>query len=240
MCGKVWYSKPARASALGVMAVVIGCHGTGRSAPGGLEPQKLRDVDIVWDFEADEVGTLPGTWRIGQTNPTEALARWEIVRDPTAPSQPHVLALTRTRNYNGTYNLAIAENTSFEDIDLTVKVKAVSGEEDQGGGPIWRCKDENNYYICRFNPLEGNYRVYKVVNGRRKQLDSVKVETQADRWYAIRITMVNDRIVCYLDRKKLLHANDDAIRGAGHVGLWTKADAVTSFDDLTVRPMQDK
>ena len=195
---------------------------------------------MVCDFDSIGPGALPAPWRVGQTNPTEELATWETIEDATAPSRPHVLALIRTRNYDGTYNLAIAENVSLDDVDLTVKVKAVSGEEDQGGGPIWRCQDENNYYICRFNPLEGNFRVYKVVDARRKQLDSVKVETQADRWYAIRITMVNDRIVCYLDRKKLLHATDDAIRGAGHVGLWTKADAVTSFDDLTVLPVQDK
>lgn len=195
---------------------------------------------MVCDFDSIGPGALPAPWRVTQTNPTEELATWGTIEDATAPSRPHVLALIRTRNYDGTYNLAIAENVSLDDLDLSVKVKAVAGEEDQGGGPIWRCKDENNYYICRFNPLEGNYRVYKVVNGRRKQLDSVKLETQADRWYAIRITMVNDRIVCYLDRKKLLHATDDAIRGAGNVGLWTKADAVTSFDDLTVRPMQDK
>jgi hypothetical protein len=121
---------------------------------------------------------------------------------------------------------------------LTVQVKAVKGEEDQGGGPIWRCRDENNYYICRFNPLEGNYRVYKVVEGRRKQLDSVRIETQADRWYTVRVTMTGDRITCFLDGKKLLEAQDDTLTEPGMVGLWTKADAVASFDGLTVRPLE--
>ena len=168
----------------------------------------------------------------------QALEEAAQLLDQAEGAQDRVMALTETSNYDGTFNLAIAQNVRFKDLDLTVRVKAVKGEEDQGGGPIWRCRDENNYYICRFNPLEGNYRVYKVVEGRRKQLDSVRIETQADRWYTVRVTMAGDRITCFLDGKKLLEAQDDTLTEPGMVGLWTKADAVASFDGLTVRPLE--
>jgi hypothetical protein len=193
---------------------------------------------VLWHFDGDFPDRVPPGWSVRQTNPTESLATWEVVADKTAPSKPNVMALTETRNYDGTFNLAIAEDSSLTDLDLTVRVKAVTGEEDQGGGPIWRCKDEDNYYICRFNPLESNYRVYKVVNGRRRQLDSAIVESRAGRWYTLRVTMLGDQITCYLDGKKVLEATDGTFSGPGMVGLWTKADAVTSFDDLEVKPLE--
>ena len=190
----------------------------------------------VWHFDGAAAGKVPSGWRITETKPTKALATWRVTQDESAPSGKNVLALTHSENYNGNYNLAIAEKTSFKDIDLTVKVQGDRGEIDQGGGPIWRCRDENNYYICRFNPLEGNYRVYFVKDGRRKQLESAKIETEAGKWYTVRVTMDGDRITCYLDGKKLLEVQDDTFNDAGMVGLWTKADAVTRFDDLAVGP----
>lgn len=189
----------------------------------------------TFNFDGSRAGTLPEGWSIRETGQPTATATWTVVADSTAPSKPNVLALTRTEAHGSTFNLAIADNISFRDLDLTVKVKAVTGEEDQGGGPIWRCKDENNYYVCRFNPLERNYRVYKVVNGRRKQLSTTRVATEPGKWYSVRVTMIDDQIDCYLNGKKLLETKDDTFKDAGKVGLWTKADAATHFDDLVVR-----
>src|SRR5262249_10493733 len=124
--------------------------------------------------------------------------------------------------------------------DLSVKMRANTGKEDQGGGLIWRVKDENNYYICRNNPLESNFRVYKVVNGKRTQFDSADVKTEAGQWHTMRAVMGGDRIACYLDGKKLLEAKDDTFKDAGMIGFWTKADAASSFDDLAVRPPSGK
>ncbi|MCH8054384.1 MAG: hypothetical protein IH895_10005, partial [Planctomycetes bacterium] len=137
------------------------------------------------------------------------------------------------------FNIAVQENATYADLDLSVKVKGVSGEEDQGGGPLWRCTDESNYYICRFNPLEDNFRLYKVIDGKRKQLATVKIETEAGKWYTVRVTMIDFEIACYLDGKKLLEAEDASLTEAGVIGLWTKADAVTSFDDLMVKAAED-
>jgi hypothetical protein len=190
----------------------------------------------VWDFEQDKVGRAPKHWSITETNPTASQATWQVITDVSAPSGANVLALTDSNNYDGTFNLAIAKRSSFQDLDLTVRVKAVSGGEDQGGGPIWRCRDRNNYYICRFNPLEGNFRLYVVADGRRRQLASDRVAVSAGRWYEIRVLMEGDEITCWLDGDELLFASDSHFERAGKVGLWTKADAVTSFDGLAVRP----
>ncbi|MHC4208877.1 MAG: family 16 glycoside hydrolase [Planctomycetota bacterium] len=189
----------------------------------------------TWDFEQDKVGKAPKPWSITETNPTTSRATWQVITDRSSRPGTNVLALTDSDNYDGTYNLAIAKKTSFRDLDLTVRAKAVSGTEDQGGGPIWRCRDRNNYYICRFNPLEGNFRVYVVIDGRRQQLASDRVELTAGRWYKIRVRMEGGDITCWLDGEELLYASDNTFERAGKVGLWTKADAVTSFDDLTVR-----
>lgn len=198
---------------------------------------RVRGPKTTFSFDKAAIGRAPNGWSIRETRPTTKTATWQVVADSSALSKPNVLALTRTENYDSTFNLAVADNTSFKDLDLSVKVKAITGEEDQGGGPIWRSKDENNYYISRFNPLEGNYRVYKVVNGKRKQLDTARIETEPGKWYAIRVTMVGDHITCYLDGKKLLGVWDNTFEDFGMVGFWTKADAVTRFDDLVVHPL---
>ena len=151
---------------------------------------------------------------------------------------PNVMKLVETNNDNGTFNLAMAEGTSYGDLDLSVAVRADLGKEDQGGGPIWRCRDEDNYYICRLNPLEGNFRVYRVLRGRRRQLESANADLASGRWYTVRVIMVGRHITCYLDGKKLLEADDDTFKRAGMVGLWTKADAVTAFDDLVASPVR--
>ncbi|HKQ49851.1 MAG TPA: family 16 glycoside hydrolase [Phycisphaerae bacterium] len=186
-----------------------------------------------WNFDKDEVGKRAADWRVRETNGTGKTGTWTVATDDSAPSSPNVLKL-ETQADDRTYNLLIAEKISFKDLDLRVRIKANSGKKDQGGGLIWRCKDENNYYICRINPLEGNFRVYKVEKGKRTQLESVKLETKTGQWYEVRAVMVGDTIECYVDGKKYLEAIDDTFNGTGKIGLWTKADASSSFDDVVV------
>lgn len=190
-------------------------------------------TEQTWHFDAIADGGLPREWTIRQTG-GGSLAQWQVTRDPSAPSPPNVLSLISTRNTGSIYNLAVADDSSFKDLDASVVVRADAGKEDQGGGLIWRCKDEKNYYICRVNPLENNYRLYKVVNGKREQLGSASVIAPTGEWHTLRVIMIGNDITCYLNGAKLLHTRDATFRDAGHVGLWTKADAVTSFDDLNV------
>jgi hypothetical protein len=175
----------------------------------------------MWDFEKDE----PGKIAKGFTN---EVGQWEVAKD----GDNHVL-FQRAKNEDATFNIALAEGTSYKDIDLSVKLKAVAGEVDRGGGVVWRAKDAKNYYIARYNPLEDNFRVYKVEKGKRTQFASAKVLGD-EAWHTLRATMSGAKITCYLDGKKLLEAEDSTFREAGMVGLWSKADAQSYFDDLAL------
>ncbi len=175
----------------------------------------------VWNFEADEPGRIARGF-------TAAVGRWEVERD----GDNHVMA-QKASNSSKSFNVALLSGEEFRDLDIGVRLKAVSGEIDRGGGVVWRARDPENYYIARYNPLEDNLRVYKVENGHRTQLDHADVPGDG-RWHTLRITMTGREILGYFDGKKLLVAEDSTYLEAGRIGLWSKADARTSFDDLTV------
>jgi hypothetical protein len=175
----------------------------------------------VWDFESDPPGTIARGFR------NEA-GRWEVVRD----GDNHVLA-QKASNDDATFNVALVGATSYKDLDLSVRLKAVAGEVDRGGGLVWRARDAKNYYIARYNPLEDNLRVYKVEGGKRTQFQSARVPGD-EAWHTLRVTMAGPRITCQLDGKTLLEAEDTTFPEAGMIGLWSKADARSYFDDLTV------
>jgi hypothetical protein len=179
----------------------------------------------VFNFDADKAGEALKGWEA-------AVGTWKVAADDTAPSKPNVLAQT-AEGPSRQFNVALASETSFKDLDLSVKLKAAGGKIDQGGGPVWRAKDAQNYYVCRWNPLEDNFRLYKVIDGKRTQLATADLKAEAG-WRTLRVVMKGDAIECHLDGKKLLEAKDDALKDAGKVGLWTKADAATNFDDLAV------
>ena len=187
-----------------------------------------------WDFEAAAVGKLPDGWTATQTGEGKGSV-WKIAEDKTAPKGAKVLAQTSPDGPNALFNLCIADKTKFADLDLSVAFKAVAGKRDQGGGPIWRCKDAKNYYVVRMNPLENNFRVYKVVDGKRIQLGDAEVEADSGKWHTIRVVHKGNRIQCYMNGKKLLDVTDDTFMEAGQIGLWTKADAQTYFDDIVIR-----
>lgn len=193
---------------------------------------------ISWAFDKDAAGHVPKDWRMLETKGTGKMADWKVVADTTAPSGPNVLEVQSNAD-SGTYNLAVLDAVSAKDADIRVRMKANTGQEDQGGGLLWRFKDENNYYVCRLNPKEGNFRVYKVVEGKRTQLESAMMEAVPGTWYELRAVMIGDSIECYVNGKSLLVAKDDTLIVAGKIGFWTKADASTSFDDLEVRPLPE-
>lgn len=179
----------------------------------------------------------PAGWRAGSTGGSGPVATWQIHSDAGAVSTPNVLSMT-SENHGSEerFNVYWTADKRFGDGRISVAVRADTGVIDQGGGPIWRVQDENNYYICRINPLESNYRVYVVKDGVRRQLGTARVDLATGLWHRLEIEHVGEHITCWLDGVKELDVTDGAIKDAGGVGLWTKADARTSFDDLLVTP----
>jgi hypothetical protein len=191
------------------------------------------DENEKWTFEDAEAGTLPEDWSSAKTG-FGVGSVWKVQADESAPAGAHVLTQTSSKGPNPLFNLCVADMNKYKDVDLSLSFKALSGRIDQGGGPVWRYRDANNYYIARMNPLENNIRVYKVIDGRRRQLDSFNVKAAAGVWHVIRVVQKDNHIQCYLNDKLCLDVKDNTFTDAGKIGFWTKADAVTSYDDLSV------
>jgi len=176
------------------------------------------DKPRAWDFDDAPLGATPPGF-------TAEFGLWEVVADGKA----RVLAQLAS-NPDKTFNVALTDEVR-KDVDVSVRLKAVAGEFDRGGGLVWRAKDRDNYYVARYNPLEDNFRLYKVEGGKRTQFDSADIP-RAGGWHTLRVRMVGDRITCDLDGKRYLEAADRTFPDAGKVGLWTKSDARTYFYDL--------
>jgi hypothetical protein len=189
----------------------------------GAEPFEL-------NLKAAKVGELPKGWKAAKTHEGPGSV-WRVIEDSTAPGGK-ALAQASAEGPKPLYNLCIAEQTNFADVDISVTLKANAGKIDQGGGPIWRCRDADNYYIARWNPLEDNFRVYKVEKGKRTQLGTADVKLPGDKWHVIRAVQKGGDIRCFLDGKLYLEVKDGTFQQAGKIGFWTKADAQTSFAKL--------
>ena len=201
------------------------------------EPIVYKGEAKVWDFDNDKQGEIAGGFS-NQFTGKGGPGKWEVMKDDTAPSLSNVIAQTSQEYFGYHFGMAVNENEVYDDFELTVKFKGVTGGEDQGGGPVWRYQDNNNYYIARANPLENNYRVYKVVDGKRIQMDSARLKVTSGEWHTIKIIARKNRIQCFYDEQPYLEVTDDTFLKKGKIGLWTKADAVTYFDDLEVRPIE--
>jgi 3-keto-disaccharide hydrolase len=194
-------------------------------------PLQAPGKGFAYGFDGDTLGQLPAKFHTAKTG-GGAQEKWSVMADPTAPSKPKVVAQTSTDQTDYRFPLLIADEGSFQDLDLSVKFKAVSGSIDRAGGLVFRLKDPNNYYIVRANALENNFRLYHVVNGRRSQFAGANLKVTSGEWHELRIEAVRNKITCYYDGAKKIEATDDTFKEAGKVGLWTKADSVTYFDDL--------
>lgn len=205
-----------------------------KTDPAAPQPGQTDPRTRTWTFDDALAGQVPAGVRIAETGGAGTVATWEIVADPSAPTQPHAFGITKTTNAKSTYNLALVEGTRYGDVDLTVMVKAGTGELDRGGGPIWRVTNEDNYYIARWNPLENNARFYIVQGGVRSALGKVDLELDTEAWHALRVVTEGPRMELFIDDEPVLTVQDSALSEPGMIGLWTKADAATLFDDLSV------
>lgn len=181
----------------------------------------------ILSFDQDNPGALPAGWRAGVTGRGSPL--WAVEADASAPSKPNVLK----QSGSGTFPWCVRTDASFADGAVEVKFKSVSGNQDQAGGVMWRFKDGDNYYVARANALEDNVSLYYTQNGRRNTLKYVDAPVPGNTWHTLRVEFSGKSIRVILNNKLYIELEDDHIAGAGAVGVWTKADSVTLFDDFT-------
>jgi hypothetical protein len=180
----------------------------------------------VENFDAVTPGTLPD-WICGVTGKGSPV--WKVETDPSAPSKPNVLKQSGT----GTFPWCVKQHTQITDGFVEVKFKPLAGREDQAGGVLWRFKDGDNYYVARANALENNVSLYHTEKGRRITIKYVTAPVAVNQWHTLRVEFSGTTINVRLDGKQFIEVKDNHISGAGAVGVWTKADSVTAFDDFS-------
>jgi hypothetical protein len=190
------------------------------------------------DFTADAVGQPPQGFLFGHTAKTGAPGKWLVLSE----GSNKVLAQTDTDSTRSRFPVAVLSDLTTADVDLSVRFKPVSGRVDQAAGLIWRYRDEDDYYIVRANALEDNVVLYKVEKGKRTDLPvkgegrtyGKKAEVPGGQWSTLRVVATGRLFEVYLNGTKLYEVEDATFAEPGKVGVWTKADSVTQFDDLTV------
>jgi hypothetical protein len=181
----------------------------------------------VENFDAMTPGTLPADWICGVTGKGSPV--WKVETDTSAPSKPNVLK----QSGNGTFPWCVMKSERITDGYVEVKFKPLAGQDDQAGGLVWRFKDGDNYYIARANALENNVSLYHVEKGRRITIKYVNAPVATNQWHILRVEFSGSAIKVRMDDTQYLELNDNHISGAGAVGVWTKADSVTEFDDFS-------
>jgi Domain of Unknown Function (DUF1080) len=189
---------------------------------------------ITLDFEASVVGTLPAGFSSAVTG-GGGPASWTVVEDVTAPSGGKVLAQTSTDKTSFRFPLCVYDGFTAPDVTVSVRFKPVSGTVDQAAGLVARYRDKDNYYVVRANALENNVRLYKVERGNRKQFAAANVKVPSGEWQTLALKVKGAHFRVIFNDVLLFEADDGTFKNAGKVGLWTKADSVTSFDDLRVK-----
>jgi hypothetical protein len=178
------------------------------------------------NFDDAAVGKLPVEWHQGVTG--KGTPQWVVVPDASAPSRPNVLQ----QSGSGAFPWCVLPKSQLENGFVEVRMKPISGKEDQAGGVVWRWKDGNHYYVARANALENNVSLYYTENGKRITIKYVDAPVAKNTWHTLRVEFAVKKIRVFLNGKLYIDLDDDHIKGAGAVGLWTKADSVTAFDDF--------
>jgi hypothetical protein len=200
---------------------------------GLLLCERAAGETVTLDFDTTAVGSLPADFSTALTG-RGAPGAWHILEDPSAPSGSMVLAQTSTDMTSSRFPLCIYDPLTATNVTVSVRFKAVAGTVDQAAGLVARFQDKGHYYIVRANALENNVRLYKVEGGKRKQFAGVNVPVASGPWQRLTLDVKGTHFRVFLNDALLFEANDPTFQNAGKVGLWTKADSVTYFDDLTI------
>jgi len=197
--------------------------------------------DKTFTFENYETGKIPLGWSQYFTGKGKS-TNWKIIDD----QGNKVLAQLSNDHPNYHFNEIVFDDLQLKNMELKVRLKGVTGKMDQGGGFVWRFVDANNYYVVRANPLEDNVVLYKVKNGKRTDLPligkgktyGVDVAPLGSGWNDLKLAVLEDIFTVYLNGKQIFQVQDKTFTKEGKVGLWTKADAVTYFDNFEIKALK--
>lgn len=175
---------------------------------------------LQWTFDTDRIGGLPIGAQVFS-------GHWAVRADTDAPSLPKAFCQTGTAQYPA---LSLSDKV-FADVVISTIFKPISGSEDRAAGIIFRIQDKDNFYILRANALEDNVNIYKYVGGSRHEIQGGSAKVPSGQWRELRVEVKGNAIRGYLDGKLVVETHDDTFK-AGKIGLWTKADSVTCFDNV--------
>ena len=188
------------------------------------------------DLSRYTAGPLPSEWQTGWRTGSGALGRWSVVEDRSTSSGKAI----EQSNPDATdyrFPLAVFQPLLATDVDASVRFKAVSGKGDRAGGLAVRLLDADNYYVVRANALEDNVNLYRVVKGRRQEIKGASARVTSGEWHSLLLWAQGPRLSVSFDGKMMFTVEDRTFPSPGRVALWTKADSVTRFDSLTIRPL---
>lgn len=206
------------AAILAILILACGGGTTVKYSPGQSGPA------ASFTFDQDPVGKLPDAYRA-------FTGSWQVREEPGTPSPPNALCQTGKAEFPAIQ----LTDAVYTDLTLSARFKTISGREDQAGGLIFRIQDQSNYYILRANALEGNVNLYKYVGGQRSEIKGGSAQVRAGQWQELKVEVRGRHLRGSLDGRLVVEADDETFK-AGKVGLWTKADSVTCFDDVAVAP----
>ena len=186
----------------------------------------------IWTFDSSVVGQPPTGFSFGRSG-SGSLRRWVVRAAPDAPSSPNVLAQEDSDQTDYRFPVAVAAAPSLADLSLSVRCHPVAGKVDRACGLVWRYQDADNYYLARANALEDNVRLYYVKDGHRRQFAGWNGKVTSGVWHTLRVDAVGDHQIVSWDGAKVIDAHDRTFAAPGRVGVWTKADSQTLFDDLS-------
>jgi hypothetical protein len=173
-----------------------------------------------WTFDKDQTGRLPA-------GSTVFAGNWAVRAESGAPSSPNALCQTGNADYPA---ISLSDRV-YGDVTVTTRFKPLSGNIDRAAGIIFRIQDKDNYYILRANALEDNVNIYKYVGGWRRAIQESSVKVPSGRWHELRVEVKGSHISGFLNGKLVVEATDDTFK-SGKIGLWTKTDSVTCFDNI--------
>lgn len=188
-------------------------------------------------MDTDLPGTLPKDFAIGTLFDGRQAGDWKVIETDRAKSGTHVLAQLMGKGAEHAYKIVMVDNTESSDLDFQASFLPVAGKADMGGGLIWRAADDRNYYLARANPLEQNIRIYHVVKGVRHMLQNFDQTIHLNQWHTLHVINRGCHIQVLYDEKPVFDLCDQTFTH-GRIGLWTKSDAVTYFDDLQLKALR--